>query len=142
MSVFLDFSNNYQLTHFNIFGADASFHHFGIILKDNQNYPYSKIKYIKDPIQKVKVGFYKINDFVIEIVIPDDKNSPIKSALKNKVFYHHICFSVPNINKAIQNASEYGVRRISKIEPAVAFSNRSICWCLGNNFGLMELLEK
>ena len=141
MIEFLKLSDNYEINEFHLFGKDAEFHHFGVILKDSNSKPYIKLKYINDPIQNVKVGFYKLNNIVFEVVLPNDTNSPISKALENKNFYHHICYAVPNINEALEYASVYGVRRISKIVPAIAFSNRLICWCIGKNFGLMELIQ-
>ncbi len=138
----LDFSPNYYLKNEKIFGDAVKFHHLGIILEKVDSTQYSSLKYIHDPIQKVNVAFYEIHDLVIEIVVPASETSPILNALKQNTFYHHICFSVPNIENAIKHSSEYGIRRISPISPAVAFSNRSICWCLGKNYGLIELIEK
>ena len=142
MNNFLDLSSNYFLENEKIFGDSVRFHHLGIILKEVKSTKYSNLKFILDPIQKVNVAFYKMHDLVLEIVVPVSEKSPILNALKQKNFYHHICFSVPNIDDAIKNSSKYGIRRISPISPAVAFSERSICWCIGKNYGLMELIER
>ena len=142
MNKFLDLSSNYYLNKENIFGDLVRFHHLGIILREVKSTKYSKLEFILDPIQKVYVAFYEIHDLVIEIVVPVSEKSPIVNALKQKTFYHHICFSVPNIDKAIKTSSKYGIRRISPISPAAAFEDRSICWCIGKNYGLMELIER
>ena len=138
----LRLSNDYKLDNRKIFGDQTNFHHLGVIINKELNNIYGDLEYIYDPLQKVEVAFYKLNDLVIEIVTPSSEDSPINIALKNKSFYHHICFSVTNINKALDCASKYGVRRISKIVPAKAFENRSICWCIGKGYGLMELIER
>ena len=142
MNKFLDLSSNYHLKNENIFGDLVSFHHLGIILREVKSTKYNNLKFILDPIQKVYVAFYEIHDLVIEIVVPVSEKSPIVNALKQKTFYHHICFSVPNIDNAIKTSSKYGIRRISPISPAAAFEDRSICWCMGKNYGLMELIER
>ena len=142
MNNFLDLSSNYHLKKENIFGDSARFHHLGIILKEVNSTKYSSLKFIYDPIQKVNVAFYEIHGLVLEIVVPASIKSPILGALKKKTFYHHICFSVSNIEQALKSSSKYGIRRISPISPAVAFFNRSICWCIGRDYGLIELIER
>ena len=141
MNNFLDLSSKYFLKNEKIFGDSGRFHHLGIIIKEVNSTQYNSLKFIHDPIQKVNVAFYKMHDLVLEIVVPASGNCLLLDALKQKTFYHHICFSVQNIENAINNSSKYGIRRISPISPAVAFSNRSICWCIGKNYGLIELIE-
>ena len=142
MSNFLDLTSNYYLKNEKIFGDSVRFHHLGIILKEVDSTQYNSLRFINDPLQGVDIAFYEIHDLVIEIVVPASDKSPILNALKQNTFYHHICFSVPNIENAVKNSSKYGIRRISPISPAVAFSNRSICWCIGKNYGLIELIER
>ena len=142
MNNFLDLSSNYYLKNKEVFGDLVRFHHIGIILKEEQITRYNDLEFISDPIQGVKVAFYKMHDLVVEIVVPASEKSPILNALKGKTFYHHICFSVPNIDDATKNSSKYGIRRISPISPAAAFQDRLICWCIGKNYGLMELIER
>ena len=67
--------------------------------KQNNN-TYADLKYIYDPLQKVEVAFYKLNDLVIEVVSPSSSDSPIIKALENKSFLSYL-FSVPNIKKAL-----------------------------------------
>ena len=138
---FLELSERYKLEKKEIFGNGANFHHLGIIIKEKINTPYSNLNYIYDPIQKVEVSFFNFNGLIIEVVTPRSEESPILKALTNKIFYHHICFSIPNIQEALRISNIYGVRRISKISPAAAFEGRNICWCIGKDFGLMELIE-
>ena len=138
----LGLSNNYKLNNRKIFGEKSNFHHLGIVINKKINNTFEDLRYIYDPLQKVEVAFYKLNDLLIEVVSPSSNDSPIIKALENKSFYHHICFSVPNIKKALDYSSNYGVRRISKIVPAIAFENRNICWCIGKGYGLIELIER
>ena len=138
----LELSKGYKLEKKDIFGEGAIFHHLGIIIKDKSNKPFRNLYFIYDSIQKVEVAFYSLNGLIIEVVVPRSDDSPIKKALVNKSFYHHICFSVPNIQNALDISSISGVRRISKISPAKAFEERNICWCIGKDYGLMELIER
>ena len=138
----LEFSNHYKLENWEIFGEESKFHHLGIIIKDKKDTPYENLKYIYDSIQKVEVAFYKLNDLTIEIISPKSEDSPISIALNNKTFYHHLCFSVTDIKKSLNYSSNFGIRRISKIVPAIAFDKRNICWCIGKGYGLMELIER
>ena len=139
---FLDLNKEYKLEKKDVFGEGAIFHHLGIIVKDKSNSPYSQLIYIYDPNQKVEVAFYNFYGLTIEVVSPKSKDSPIIKALANKVFYHHICFSVPNIKNSLTKCTINGIRRISKISPAVAFGGRNICWCIGRDYGLIELIER
>tara|TARA_B100000212_G_scaffold340530_1_gene321347 strand:+ start:317 stop:742 length:426 start_codon:yes stop_codon:yes gene_type:complete len=138
----LKFTKNYKLEDKKIFGIYSSFHHLGIIIKNKINTTYENLFFIYDPIQKVEVAFFNLNGLTIEVVCPKTKNSPITKALEKKTFYHHICFSVKDIKKSIEISSKFGVRRISSIVPAVAFEGRNICWCIGKNYGLIELIEE
>ena len=139
---FLDLNKGYKLEKKEVFGEGVIFHHLGIIVKDKSKSPYSNLIYIYDPNQKVEVAFYNFNGLTIEVVSPKSKDSPIIKALANKVFYHHICFSVPNIQNSLKKSTLDGIRRISKISPAVAFGGRNICWCIGKDYGLIELIER
>ena len=138
----LDLNRGYKLEKKEIFGEGTIFHHLGIIVKDKSKSPYSNLSYIYDPNQKVEVAFFNLNGLIIEVVSPKSKDSPIIKSLANKVFYHHICFSVPNIQKSLRKCNLDGIRRISKITPAVAFEGRDICWCIGKDYGLIELIER
>ena len=137
----LDLTSKYQIKNLDIYGENVKFHHLGVVVNSRENSPYENLEYIYDPIQKVNVGFYKLNGLVIEVVIPSSQDSPIINAIKNKTYYHHVCFAVPSIKESLKKASSFGIRRISKIAPAKAFQNRFICWCIGKNYGLMELIQ-
>lgn len=138
----LELTSNYKLENWKIFGKESKFHHLGIIIKNKTDTPYKNLKYIYDPIQKVEVAFYKLNGLTIEVIAPKSEDSPISTAIKNQTFYHHLCFSVSNIKQSLNYSSNFGIRRISKIVPAIAFERRNICWCLGKGYGLMELIER
>ena len=137
----LPFSKSYILTEINLFG-EANFHHLGTIIQESQGTIYADLKFIRDSIQKVDVAFYRLSGVTIEVVRPYDSNSPIRNALDNGIFFHHICYAVPCIKTALELSKKHGVRRISQISPAKAFNNRLITWTYSRKHGLIELLEK
>lgn len=136
----LPYSDAYALRDLDIFG-ECEFHHLGTIVNDSVDL-ISGLVFIRDPIQKVDVAFYKLCGLVVEVVRPYDASSPVSRALEKGEYFHHVCFSVPNIQKALEISKSYGVRRISKLSPAKAFGGRLIAWTYSRRFGLIELLEQ
>ncbi len=65
--------------------------------------------------QKVKVAFFKIGETNIELVAATSEDSPIAKYLeKNREGIHHICFEVDNINEALKELKQRGVKLINE----------------------------
>ncbi len=65
--------------------------------------------------QKVKVAFFKIGETNIELVTPTSQDSPIAKYLeKNREGIHHICYEVDDINLALQELKNKGVKLINE----------------------------
>lgn len=63
--------------------------------------------------QKVKVAFLQIGESSIELLEPMSEDSPVaKFMLKNGPGIHHIAYAVEDIDRALQNLAEQGVRLI------------------------------
>ena len=65
--------------------------------------------------QKVKVAFFKIGETNIELVAAISDDSPIAKYLeKNREGIHQICFEVDNINEALKELKQRGVKLINE----------------------------
>lgn len=63
--------------------------------------------------QRVRVGFYRINDVRLELLEPTDPSSTIASFLdKRGEGLHHVAYTVEDINGRIAELKESGVRMI------------------------------
>jgi len=137
----LDFGSPYNVREYEAFGG-ATFHHLGTIIQESEFKLYKELEFIRDPIQRVDVAFYRVSGLTIEVVKPYEESSPISRALRNGTFFHHICFSVPNIKDALEECKYFGIRKITAISPAMAFGGRMITWTYSKRYGLIELLEE
>ncbi len=65
--------------------------------------------------QKVKTAFFKVGDTKIELLESTDPEGPIGKFIEKKgPGVHHIAFAVNNVNNALAEAEEKGVRLIDK----------------------------
>lgn len=65
--------------------------------------------------QKVKTAFFKIGQTKIELLESTDPEGPIgKFVEKRGQGVHHIAFAVDDVNKALSDVEESGVRLIDK----------------------------
>ena len=63
--------------------------------------------------QKVKTAFFKVGDTKIELLESTDPEGPIGKFIEKKgPGIHHLAFAVPDVNAALRNAGEKGVRLI------------------------------
>jgi methylmalonyl-CoA/ethylmalonyl-CoA epimerase len=66
--------------------------------------------------QKVRVGFFRINDVRLELLEPTDPSSTIASFLdKRGEGLHHVAFTVADIEARIQELKESGLRMIDEV---------------------------
>jgi hypothetical protein len=124
---------------FNFFGNDAAFHHLGLVVESIiKLVPDAAI--ITDPLQKVRLSFVELNGVCLELLEPAGNDSPVFKNLQNQNKLAHICYTVPDINRAIDQCRPHGFHCIAKPVMAVAF-NRKIAWVFHPQYGLIELLE-
>ncbi len=65
--------------------------------------------------QKVKTAFFMVGETKIELLESTDPEGPIGKFLEKKgEGIHHLAFAVPNVNQALSEAEEKGVRLIDK----------------------------
>ena len=123
------------------FGPGARFHHAGIVVKSIEE-AFLNVEKTNDPIQKVSVAFFSLNGLNIELIEPADENSPVNDSLKKGMKLLHLCYSVPDLKKALAKARKHGLHKVSSPSPAAAFDNKNIIWVYSNTYGLFELIEE
>ncbi|MDA3823480.1 MAG: methylmalonyl-CoA epimerase [Bacteroidales bacterium] len=65
--------------------------------------------------QKVKTAFFKVGDTKIELLESTDPEGPIGKFIEKKgPGIHHLAFAMPNVNEALKDAEEKGVRLIDQ----------------------------
>jgi methylmalonyl-CoA/ethylmalonyl-CoA epimerase len=129
------------------------FHHIGVAVNnlDKSIEIYTDLGYtVKngltyfDPIQNVNICFmFKENHPLIELISPHNDESPIIRILNvNGPTPYHTCYEVDSIEDQIIKLKKNGFIQISKIQSAIAFDGRKICFLINREIGLLELLQK
>ncbi len=71
------------------------------------------IEEVKD--QKVKTAFFKVGDTKIELLEPTDEDSPVaKYIAKKGQGIHHLAFAMPDVEGALKEAEDQGIRLIDQ----------------------------
>jgi methylmalonyl-CoA/ethylmalonyl-CoA epimerase len=94
--------------------------------------------------QKVKVVFLTVGESRIELLEPTSPDSPVAKFIEKKgEGIHHIAFQVSNIEEALKQAEEKGLRLIDKAPRSGAHGTR-IAFLHPKSTGgvLMELCEE
>ena len=94
-----------------------------------------------DPVQRVKLAFLSLHDAPVELVEPGDAHSPVSRLLGAGQHLYHLCFRVPNLQEAVEEARRHGFHRLGKPVPAPALGGRPIAWVFSREYGLFELVE-
>jgi methylmalonyl-CoA/ethylmalonyl-CoA epimerase len=95
------------------------------------------------PDQKVRTAFFSAGDTNIELLVPTADDSPISSFLaKRGPGIHHICFEVPNIERALAEYQQQGLRLIDAV-PRIGAHGKRIAFLHPKSTGgiLIELCE-
>ncbi|MGV8145183.1 MAG: methylmalonyl-CoA epimerase [Alkaliphilus sp.] len=126
--------------------------HIGIAVKNIEE----SLKFYKDVLgiectgieevseQKVKVAFLPIGDTELELLESTDKDGPIARFIEKKgEGMQHIAFQVDNIEEAIQEMINKGVRMIDE-KPRYGAGRAKIAFCHPKSTGgvLVELSER
>jgi methylmalonyl-CoA/ethylmalonyl-CoA epimerase len=71
------------------------------------------VEEVKD--QKVRTAFFQVGDTKIELLESTDPEGPVGKFIEKKgPGIHHLAFAVPDVDKALENAEEKGVRLIDQ----------------------------
>ncbi|MGB3339957.1 MAG: methylmalonyl-CoA epimerase [bacterium] len=96
------------------------------------------------PNQKVKIAKLDAHGTNIELLEPIDKDSPIfKFIEKRGEGIHHLCFQVPDIEKALTEIKDQGIRLIDEV-PRIGAGGNKIAFIHPKDMGgvLIELSQK
>ena len=86
---------------------------------------------IKDSIQKVEVLFVEVGfgkDLTIELIKPIGKESPVNKFLEKGGGFHHLCFEVEDIYRAIEEFESKGALILCKPTPGKGHNDRLTVW--------------
>ena len=87
--------------------------HIGIAVKSILGLKCYNVETVED--QKVKTAFFKIGSTKIELLEPTSEESTIAKFIEKKgEGVHHIAYATKNVNEALKEAEEKGVRLIDK----------------------------
>jgi methylmalonyl-CoA/ethylmalonyl-CoA epimerase len=128
------------------------FHHIGVVVNniaDNvkiiENALQSKKTSIPfhDKIQKVNVTFLDVGNFYIELIEPNETETPVTNFLeKHGTGVHHLGFEVEDIEKETSELRKKGGLIVCK--PVLGFENRLVSFIFLESlpFKLIELFSK
>lgn len=132
---------NHPETVKHFFGEGARFEHIGLAVRSLAG-EVKDSEITEDPERKVNVAFVCIDDIKVELVEPNTEKSPVTNILKKGQNLYHMCFTVPDLEKAVRAARENGFHSISRIAPGKAYDNASVIWVFSKIYGLFELIER
>jgi len=128
------------------------FHHIGIVVYKIENYT-STIQTLLTPqettipfhnkIQRVKICFFNLGGFYIELIEPAELQTPITSFLEKKgEGIHHLAFEVPDVELATLKLKKAGGKVISP--PSIGFEGHLISFVYVNSlpFKIVEFVSE
>ena len=126
-------------------------HHLGYLVKninravkafENLGYV-STSETVYDEYRGVDIVFMSKDGYVIELVSPKGKESTVSGLFKrfgNSPY--HICYETDDLDGQIQILTESGYVMWEEPHPAVAISNKKVCFLVHPYIGMIELVEK
>lgn len=124
-----------------------AFHHIGIACRDIQGFkeilkkmfPRSQESdIVYDPEQDASVCMVALgNGLNLELI----QGKTVENLVNKGITYYHLCFSVDNIDEAIEYMSSRGCMTVKESRPAVLFNGGKVGF-LHTPLGLIELVEK
>ena len=126
-------------------------HHIGYAVKNIEDSinEFKKLGYITienkivDNQRNVIIQFIKNGYYLIELVAPLNKESPVTNLLKKQGnSLYHICYKTDNLKKEIKDLDNNGFVVISNLLEAPAINNKRVIFLYKEDIGLIELVEK
>jgi methylmalonyl-CoA/ethylmalonyl-CoA epimerase len=125
---------------YTFFGNEARFHHVGLGVKSIKAIsPESDVQV--EHTQGVSLAFVLLNGIRVELLEPYGENSPILASLNNGPKLLHLCYEVPDLDRAITLCRPEGFHLIRKPVPAPVIGHRRVAWVFSKQYGLFELIE-
>jgi methylmalonyl-CoA epimerase len=126
--------------------------HIGIAVRDirkvSEFYAGTLKLKISEPIdvtsQKVKISFMEIGNTKLELIQPWGEDSPVEKFIQKKgEGIHHICFLVDNVEEALRELKEKGVKLVDQ-KPRIGATGKNIAFLHPESSSgvLIELKER
>ena len=99
---------------------------------------------IHDPLQTALVQFLRLpgDAAYLEFVAPDGPESRLAATVKRRGGLNHLCYTSGGLEETVEQMKESGMLLFRDPQPAVAFAGRRICWLIGEDRMLVELVER
>jgi len=99
---------------------------------------------IHDPIQTALVQFLRLpgDGVYLEFVAPDGPESRLAGTMRRRGGLNHLCYTSGNLEETVERMKASGMLLFRDPQPATAFGGRRICWLIGDDWMLVELLER
>lgn len=99
---------------------------------------------IHDPLQTAHVRFLRLPEdrTWLELVAPDGPASKLAKTVARRGGLHHLCYASGPLEESLEHLAAHGLLLFSQPKPAVAFAGRRICWLMGEDGLLVELVER
>lgn len=126
-------------------------HHIGYIVKDiNKSIKaFESLEYKKateiifDDERKTNFCFLEKDGVQVELVEPDSQSDiyPLLKTYKNSIY--HVCYSVSDIDEAVEDLKGKGFLLFRKTQKAPAISNNAkVVFLIHSRMGIIELVQE
>jgi methylmalonyl-CoA epimerase len=103
----------------------------------------SIVKVEESSLHKVKAAFLKAGDVMVELIEPLEPGPLTDFLEKRGPGFHHLCFEVPDLERALDDVSEAGVRVIDeRPKPGVEGGRISFLHPKSTQGSMIELCDK
>lgn len=99
---------------------------------------------VLDPVQKVEVLLLEYEGQkapAIELIVPVGDDSPVADFLSKGGGLHHLCFEVPDIRVAVEEARKKGALILGDVVPGRGHGDRETAWIYTRRKDLVELIQ-
>lgn len=98
---------------------------------------------VYDPYREIDILFMEKDGYTVELVSPKSNTSVVSKLMRTyKNTPYHLCYSSDNFEQDILDLCASGFVQIDAPTPAPAFGDRRVCFFMGAQIGLIELLER
>ena len=96
-----------------------------------------------DSIRQINITFMVNDDYRVELIEPDSKESPMYPLLKKyKNTPYHFCYITEDLDKEIEILKEIGYMVIQEPEKAPCIDDKRVCFLVHKDMGIIELVER
>ena len=97
---------------------------------------------VYDPYREVDILFMEKDGYTVELVSPKSNTSVVSKLIRTyKNAPYHLCYSSDDFEQDISDLCMSGFVQIDEPTPAPALEGRRVCFFMGAQVGLIELME-